>query len=183
LYANLASAGNRLWRYTGLLAPAQAGIAGWILGLLTAAVFTWYATKLPSVRNNLLRPSFLKVLAILVAVAAGLCEEVIFRKVLMDSLQHRGFHVLGQVLVSAIAFGAAHGVWGLFRGSSRAAIGAMIATGTLGLLLAITYVLSNRVLAPCVVSHFLINLLIEPGLVLAAVNGEMGRSGSSYAQR
>ena len=181
MYVNLASAGTRFWRYTGLLAPAQAGVAGWTLGLLTSAAFSWYATKLPSVRHNLLRPSFLKGLAILVAFVAGLCEEAIFRKLLMDALQHRGFHAPVQILASAIAFGAAHAVWGLFRGSFSAATAAMIATGTLGLLLATTYVFSNRVLAPCVVSHFLINLLIEPGLVLAAVKGEMGTGNLSSA--
>ena len=30
-------------------------------------------------------------------------------------------------------------------------------------------------MSPCVVAHFLINLFIEPGLVLATVRGEMGR--------
>jgi uncharacterized protein len=183
VYVNLAAAGTRFWRYAGLLAPWRPGLLGWALGLVTAALFSWYAAQLPSVRDNLLRPSFLKILAILVAFAAALCEEVIFRKLLMDSIQHRGFHTVVQVLASAIALGAAHAVWGLFRGSFRAATAAMIATGTLGLLLAVTYVSSHRVLAPCVVSHFLIDLLIEPGLVLAAVKGEMGGGSRSLAPR
>ena len=62
---------------------------------------------------------------------------------------------------------------GVFRGSVVAAIGASTATTVLGLALAIVYIVSGRVLAPCVVSHFLINLIIEPGLILAAVRGEM----------
>jgi len=40
-------------------------------------------------------------------------------------------------------------------------------------MLAVVYVVSHRIPALCIVSHFLINLFIEPGLVLAAV-GEMG---------
>ena len=45
----------------------------------------------------------------------------------------------------------------------------------LGLMLALVYVASHRILAPCIVAHFITNLLIEPGLVLAAVRGEMAR--------
>jgi hypothetical protein len=59
--------------------------------------------------------------------------------------------------------------------SWRASLGAMLATGSLGLLLAFVYLSSYRNLAPCVASHFLINLFAEPGLVLAALSGEMGR--------
>jgi len=67
----------------------------------------------------------------------------------------------------------ARGVWGLIRGSIRASTGAIAATSVLGFMLAVVYVVSHRIPALCIVSHFLINLFIEPGLVLAAV-GEMG---------
>ena len=76
---------------------------------------------------------------------------------------------------SALAFGLAHGVWGAFRGSLSTAIGATIATGLLGGALAVVFVVSHRVLAPVVTAHFLINVFAEPGLVLAAVRGEMSR--------
>ena len=79
-----------------------------------------------------------------------------------------------QVLASGLAFGAVDGIWGAFRGSFRAAVGATTATGLLDLALALTYVASHRVLAPCIVAHPVINLFAEPGLVLAAVRGEMG---------
>jgi hypothetical protein len=65
-------------------------------------------------------------------------------------------------------------VWGIFGKSIRAAAGATIATAVLGCALAVVYLASGRNVAPCVFSHFLINALIEPGLVLAAVRGEMG---------
>jgi hypothetical protein len=81
-----------------------------------------------------------------------------------------------QILASALTFGLAHGIWGAFRGSMAAAIGATLATGALGGALAVVYVVSGRVLAPCVVAHFLINAFAEPGLVLAAVRGEMSGS-------
>lgn len=58
--------------------------------------------------------------------------------------------------------------------SLRAAVGATIVTGILGAFLAVVYLLSGRNVAPCVIAHFAINALIEPGLVLAVVRGEMG---------
>jgi hypothetical protein len=66
-------------------------------------------------------------------------------------------------------------VWGLFGRSIGAAWGAMVSTTVLGAALAVVYVVSARSLAPCIVSHFLVTGLIEPGLVLAAVRGEMSR--------
>jgi hypothetical protein len=93
----------------------------------------------------------------------------------MDLMRNHGFHLAVQITASALLFGLAHGVWGLFCGSIRAAAGAVTATSILGFMLAIVYLLSHRIVAPCVLAHFLINLFIEPGLVLAAVRGEMGR--------
>jgi hypothetical protein len=67
---------------------------------------------------------------------------------------------------------------GLFGRSVSAAVGATIATGALGGALAVVYVLSARSVVACIVSHTVIDMLIEPGLVLAALRGEMktGRS-------
>ncbi len=121
-----------LLRYTGFTSN-HAGILGWILGVAVAVAFIAFASGLPSVRSNLFRASLLKILALAVAIAAGLCEECIFRKLLMDSLQHAGIGVIIQVLASGLLFGLAHGVWGFFRGSLAAAIGASLATGMLHL--------------------------------------------------
>jgi membrane protease YdiL (CAAX protease family) len=127
------------------------------------------------VRANLFRPSFLKLLALVVAVTAGILEEVIFRKWVMDYLQARAIGPVVQVLGSGLLFGLAHGVWGLLGRSLRAAASATIATGLLGTALAVVYVMSGRSLAPCIATHFLINALLEPGLVLAAMSGQMGK--------
>ena len=138
--------------------------------------FTAVGSRLPSVRANLFRFSWLKVLALAMALAAGFCEEAVFRKLLMDAMAHRDYTILAQVLASALSFGAVHGIWGAFRGSPWAAISAIVATSVLGFALAVVYVASHRLLAPCVMAHVLINALCEPGLVLAAIRGEMGTS-------
>lgn len=170
----LRASGNRFWRYMGFVDPGRAGVAAWVLAVIVAMLFvSRTSASLPSVREHLFRPSGLKVLALLVAITAALCEEAIFRKLLMDALQRHGSSVITQVLASAVAFGLAHGVWGAIRGSARAAAGAIFTTGLVGGALAAVYIAGHRVLAPCVLSHFLINVLAEPGLVLAAVRGEM----------
>lgn len=163
-------------RYAGF-PLSRTGLRGWALAISIAVIFTAYSAKLPSVRANLFRPSLLKFLAFLVALAAGLCEECVFRKFLMDSLMQRGLGPVVQIMASAAAFGLVHAIWGLMRGSIFAAFRATLATGSLGLALAVLYLVSNRVVATCVVAHFIINLLAEPGLVLAALKGEMSSPG------
>ena len=153
---------------------------GFPAALVVAVLFTAIsAYRLPSVRANLVRPSWLKLLAVGVAVAAGILEEIAFRGLLMDSLHHHGIGPIVQVVVSAIAFGVAHGIWAIFGGHLRVGIGAVSATGAFGAALAVVYLMSGRSLAPCILAHFLLDLFIEPGLVLAATRGEMSRSQNS----
>lgn len=149
---------------------------GWVAAALVTVTYVGLSLRLPSVRQNLFRPSWLKVLGLGVAVAAGILEEVAFRKWVMDVMLAHGFGWSLQIATSAMTFGLAHGIWGLMGKSFRAAVGATIATGFLGALLAVVYLLSGRNVAPCVVAHFAINALIEPGLVLAVVRGEMSTS-------
>ncbi|MEO7082909.1 MAG: CPBP family intramembrane glutamic endopeptidase [Gemmatimonadaceae bacterium] len=174
-YANVSVGPRRFFERTGFV-NAHVPVGGWILAVIVFVAFTESACRLPSVRANLFRPSWLKLLGIIVAVTAAFCEESIFRRVLMNSVGAAGYGPAVQIAASALAFGAIHGVWGAFRGSVTAAAGATVATGLLGAALAGVYLESARVLAPCVICHFLINALAEPGLVLAAVRGEMSRA-------
>ena len=173
LFLNLFSNSRGFFRFTGFV-DGHAEPIGWVLSIAVFIGFVTFAARLPSVRSNLFRFSRLKLLALAMAIAAGFCEEAIFRKLLMDTLAGHGLGVWIQLLASGFAFGAVHGIWGVFRGSLSAAIGATVVTGVLGFTLALVYIASHRLLAPCVVSHLLINAFAEPGLVLAAVRGEMG---------
>jgi membrane protease YdiL (CAAX protease family) len=156
-------------------APNRSGTPlGWLLALLVAGEYLWGAAKIPAVREHLWRVSTLKLLALVAAVMAGVMEEVIFRKWLMDFLERHDVAIVLQVLASGIAFGLAHSVWGLIRRSVDAALHAMLATSILGACLAVVYLLSERSLAPVIVAHFVISALIEPGLLLAAVRGQLG---------
>jgi membrane protease YdiL (CAAX protease family) len=147
-----------------------------VAALVVTVFFVWRSSKLPSVRASMFVPDGLKLLAIGVGVAAGILEEWLFRGILMDWLGSHGLGALLQVAVSGLAFGLMHAVWAFFRGSWRAGFTATLATGVLGIGLAVVYLAGGRNLAPCIVAHFWVDALCEPGLMLAAVRGEMGRA-------
>jgi membrane protease YdiL (CAAX protease family) len=173
---NLRISGIRFIRYLGFYPDIGGTTLGWILALIVAGLYIAAAARLPSVRQNLLRLSWLKLLGLAVAVSAGILEEVMFRRWIMNYLQDRHHAgIIVQIIGSGLAFGLLHGVWGLMGKSIRAALGATIATGILGILLGIVFIASGRNLAPCIFAHFLINALAEPGLVLAVTRGEMQR--------
>ena len=173
--ANFAAHPEGFARYLGLAPGHIAPLIGWLAGLLVTTVFVAACMRLPSVRSNLVRISWLKLLALLLAVAAGILEETVFRKMLMDYLSRHGIANAGQVLLSGVAFGLAHAIWGVVGRSWRAAAGAAAATGLLGIMLGFVYLAAGRNLGPCVAAHFLIDFLAEPGLVLGAARGEIGK--------
>lgn len=170
---NWIQSGSKFFHYMGFGGDRQATWWGWLAAIVVGAGFVSQSLRLPSVRANLFRLSGLKLLGLAVAIAAGILEKVVFRKWVVDWVLAHGLGWPLQVAASAAAFGLMHAVWGLMGRSMRAAVGATLATGTLGAALALVYVVSGRVLAPGVMAHFAINALIVPGLVLAATRGEM----------
>jgi hypothetical protein len=169
LSASGSAAAGRLWGW-------QAGTgAAWAAAAAVTIAYVLYALRsLPLVRARFLDLNGLKLLAIPFAIVTGTFEELFFRKMLMDWVARDGGGALVQIAASALIFGAAHGVWGLFPRQWRVALGAALATSVLGAMLAAVYLLGGRQLAPCVWSHILINLAIEPWLVMAAVSAGRG---------
>jgi membrane protease YdiL (CAAX protease family) len=168
---------TRILYHLGFAEGRYGTSAGWLLAVVVVAAFVVASARLPSVRATLVRPSPLKMLALGMALAAGVLEEWVFRHMLMNDLASLQFGAIAQLLVSALAFGVSHGVWGFFGGGARSGIGAIAATGSLGAALAAVYLISGRSLAACVAAHVLIDALLEPGLVLAAIRGEMRPAG------
>jgi hypothetical protein len=163
----------RVLHWFGLGSATPAGAVAWFSAVAIAVAYCAYARGLPSVRAACFHFNGLKLLAILAAVSAATCEEGVFRKMLMDALNRHGYGSLLQVLLSALGFAAVHGLWGLLKGSLQAALRAMTATGILGTALAAVYLMGGRNVLPCIVSHWLISATLEPGLLLAALRGEM----------
>ncbi len=154
----------------------------WLLSVLIAIGYIWYTFKaVPFVRRMQLEFSGLKLIGIWAALASGVIEEIFFRKMLMDWVLSMGTGATIQVIVSAVVFGVAHGSWVLLRGDLKIALPVIVSTAVLGALLGIIYIVGERNLLPCIVAHTLINLIVEPWLILSAVSGKMGNEDNSAA--
>lgn len=149
----------------------------WIFALCIAVGYILYTvTFVPFVKKYLFTFSWLKLIGIWAAIVSSTVEEIVFRKVLMDWLMNLDFSITIQIFVSAVMFGLAHGAWVFLRGEFKIAFPVILATTVLGALLAILYIVGDRnILAP-IVAHLLINLFIEPWLMLSAVSGKWVRS-------
>ena len=112
-------------------------------------------------------------IALGIGISAGICEETVFRGFIMGQARDGGAHWSVQIILSALLFGLAHMGWGGMSGhvQMQQMIGAMTATAILGLMMAVTYLASARSLTPAIVAHGLIDIVIEPWLLLYAVTG------------
>ncbi len=144
----------------------------WILATITAIAYVLYTMKvIPMVLVKQKEISLFKLLGILSALAA-IVEEVFFRRWIMDMLMSRGVAPILEVIISGIVFGLAHYSWILARGDFKFAIPAILSTSVLGILLAVIYLVGGRNLGPCIFAHAIINLIIEPWLMLSSVSGK-----------
>lgn len=65
----------------------------------------------------------------------------------------------------------------LFSRDARIIIPVTSATTALGVALGVTYLLADRNALPVIIAHIVINLIIEPWLLLSAVNKRWGTQG------
>jgi uncharacterized protein len=146
----------------------------WILATIVGIVYVAYTLKaIPFIASMQREISLLKLLGILAAVVGGIVEEVFFRRWGMDTLMFRGFKPVTQVIISGIAFGLAHASWTLLaKRDLKFSLPAIISTSILGVFLAIIYLAGGRNLGPCIFAHVMINVVIEPWLMLSAVSGK-----------
>jgi hypothetical protein len=152
------------------IAPPMA----WILATITAIAYVLYTMKaIPLVLAKQKEISLFKLLGILSALVGGIVEEVFFRRWAMDMFMKSGFSPILQVIISGVAFGLAHWCWTLLaKRDFKATLPAIISTSILGIFLAIIYLAGGRNLGPCIFAHVLINIVIEPWLMLSAVSGK-----------
>jgi hypothetical protein len=158
------------------------GPAAWLLAAATTIAYIAYAaSRSPVIRSHMLAPGTwgafwgVRLVAIPMAFVTGFFEEAFFRKFLMTIVMHHGVGPVAQIAISAGVFGAAHGIWAVAGGHPRAAIGPMLSTGILGGLLAIAFLLGGRSLAPCAASHIVINLFLEPWLIITSATRAWGK--------
>lgn len=154
----------REWGY-GKPAP----LTGYMLGLLVATAYCTAAIwSNPRILVWVFQPSLLKLIAIMAALAAGFLEEILFRGAIMTVLKKAGWSTPLQILASGAAFGLVHAAWGIPSGQF---VGPMAATAALGWASALVYIASNRSLGPVIACHVLVDVILEPGLLMTAVSG------------
>jgi uncharacterized protein len=146
----------------------------WILATIVGTVYIFYTMRaIPFVAGMQREISLFKLLGILAAVVGGIVEEVFFRRWIMDMLMLRGFAPIIQIIISGVAFGLAHASWTLLaKRDFKFTLPATISTSVLGIFLAIIYLVGGRNLGPCIYAHVMINIVIEPWLMLSAVSGK-----------
>ncbi|MFC3335787.1 CPBP family intramembrane glutamic endopeptidase [Flavobacterium palustre] len=142
----------------------------WITALVVTLLYVLYTfKKIPFVYEMQKEVSLFKLIGLL-SIIGGLIEELVFRQWLMDLLDSKGYGAIIQVLISGILFALIHIIWVIFSRDMKFLRGAFISTFLLGTLLAIVYLIGNRNVGPCIISHALINVIIEPWLLLAAIS-------------
>lgn len=142
----------------------------WVIALLVSIAFVIYTFKaIPFVLKMQREVSIFKLVGLL-AIVGGILEEVVFRRWLMDLLLSWDLGFVLQILISGFAFGLGHIMWGIFGKDKGFSKGAFFSTSILGFLLAAVYLIGNRNIGPCIISHSLINIIIEPWLMLAAIS-------------
>jgi sodium transport system permease protein len=144
---------------------------GWLLGWLQSFVFE-LPQELVSAFEGLLRaddPLRLAWLILLVAVTPAICEELVFRGVLLQGLSRR-FPMWRSIAFSALIFGAFH--------LSSATVIRFLPTAWIGLLLGYV-VWHSRSIFPGMLMHFVNNatavVLVSSPTLQGVVTGEGGR--------
>ena len=98
------------------------------------------------------------------AVVAGLVEETICRGYVMTTLGRMGYGLVVQVLLSGLFFALVHFY------AFAAPLSVLLVQGLTfvhGVALVMTYVIGKRSLTPVIISHALIDVIIEPWLLLS----------------
>lgn len=146
-------------------------VAGIVVGLL----YSVFTLSSPVFGSSATEVSLFKAWGAFVGVVGALVEEIAFRGFVMTELKEAGLPSLAQALVSALLFSLIHGGYGLLRGQFVLLPGLGL-TFVLGLVLAGLYLAGRRSLTPPTVAHGLINLVIEPWLMLGFVTFLFPRS-------
>jgi membrane protease YdiL (CAAX protease family) len=99
---------------------------------------------------------------------AAIFEELIFRRMLIPALEHRGMGHFAAVIASSLGFALIHVPNDVINGSISFVISHFITTFTLGLFLGFTYVMTRNVLFPMII-HGFINAFAFTELILESL--------------
>lgn len=128
-----------------------------LLGLVFAIGYSAFTFTNPLIGRNATELSLFKLAGAAVGVVGAVVEECVFRGYLISELERIKVSIPIQILVSGLAFGIIH------VGFDLAGI---LITLVMGMVLATVYLIGKRSLTPCIISHIVINVLVEPWRLL-----------------
>ncbi len=133
------------------------------LAIIGATIYILLALTSPSlhISNHIKEIGPLKIWGASVGLLAAFVEEIIFRGYLITELQRKGFSTQKQVITSGLVFGLAH--------LSFSPIGVLYASA-LGIFLGFIYIVGRRSLTAPIICHGIINIALEPWLILGVLN-------------
>lgn len=136
--------------------------AAWatVIALVFGAGYAAFTFGIPAVAAHATELGLFKIAGAAIGVFAAVVEELVFRGFLLTEMRRRGIGIVSCVLVSGVTFALIHVGFSL---------PSVAVTFVMGAFLAILYLRSGHALVPCILSHALINLLIEPWLLLHVV--------------
>jgi uncharacterized protein len=162
---------NPFFRNMGFNHNSEAPFYIWIISLLITIGYLAYTFRaVPLVRKKQKEISVFKVIGLCSGLIAGIIEELLFRRWLMDFAMNNGIGIILQIAISGVSFGIFHAVWSLPGGTIKFGLRATLSTTVLGLLLAVLFIIGQRNIGPCIASHCVISMTIEPWLLLAAIS-------------
>ncbi len=132
-------------------------ITALILGVIFALCYAFYTLLNPLIGPNAKEISLFKLAGVIVGVVGAIVEECVFRGYIITELERINVPTFTQILVSGVSFGIIH-IGFDFIG--------ILLTFIMGIVMATAYIIGKRSLTPSIISHALINIIIEPWLLL-----------------
>ena len=127
------------------------------LGITFSVGYVIWTFTNPLISQNAMEISFFKVFGIFVGAIGAIVEEMVFRGFVLTELLEAKVSTTIQIFISGLAFALIHIGFN---------ITGIIITFIMGMALAVIYIVGRRSLTPVIISHVIINILIEPWLLL-----------------
>ncbi|MCX8024591.1 MAG: CPBP family glutamic-type intramembrane protease [Thermanaerothrix sp.] len=139
-----------------------------LLSTVFALVYAAYTLSNPLIGSHASEISLFKIAGVIVGIIGAVVEECVFRGYILFELEQMNLPTLVQILISGISFGIIHIGFDLIG---------VVLTLIMGMVMATAFVIGKRSLTPSILGHVLINILIEPWLLLFIVTmyGRLGQ--------
>ncbi|AGK96825.1 CPBP family intramembrane glutamic endopeptidase [Clostridium pasteurianum] len=132
-----------------------------ILGIFFSIGYILWTFSNPLIIQNAMEISLFKIFGVLVGIVGAIVEEIVFRGFVLTELSETKVSIAAQIFISGLAFALIHIGFN---------ITGVIITFIMGMVLSVIYIVGRRSLTPSLISHMLINILIEPWLLMFIIN-------------